>query len=81
MKTVFFSFNIKLLSLPQNRTSFWLFYNSGQAAEGKEQEAGEGIVLEEVSRPGSPLPAHAGPQLDLPLSHEMLSTNICANAP
>lgn len=43
---------------------------------------GNGFVLEEVSRPW------AFPSLPtlflssgLPLSHEMLSTNICANAP
>lgn len=43
---------------------------------------GNGLVLEEVSRP-SAFPSLPTLFLSsgLPLSHEMLSTNICANAP
>ena len=42
---------------------------------------GERFCVGGVQTIGLPLPAHAVPQLGLPLSHEMLSTNICANAP
>lgn len=43
---------------------------------------GKGFVLEEVSRPQVfPSLPTLFLSLGLPLSHEMLSTNICANAP